>query len=873
MKTVEMNKTNVCKELIPVFIKAREIANKNNQSGIGTIHVLIALEETDQNFNDAMRYSVLIEKSYKELKEKALSSFSIKAGEKVSTELKSITISHAYNKNVFIKHLVNSKKINHILEEVYVEIDDMIKAYEKTAHYEGETYSNNIEKEKETEENAVHIPVSNKKSKNALVSIKSKRVALPEIPKELQMLFTNITDKASNGNISKVVGREEELLEMYQILKRHSKSNPIVVGESGVGKTTLINALAREMTEGKAPIELCEKHILEMDLSSLMSDTKYQGDLEKKVSAMMKYIDQCSGSVILVIENIHNILVSQKGKMNVGELLKPFLARSEFACIGTSTIENYKNIEEDMSLARHFQRVNIEQPTVPETISILRGLKIVFEKHHNIEIDDAAIIQAVKMSDRYITDRFFPDKAIDIIDEASSVVKIAIDSKPMEIQSIENRIKQKRLEKRSITLDGSDEDSEFQMNNLNKELFMLESEQKALLEKVARDIAIITKIKETGKQISELEAKASLIDSVEERMDFEKSYISFLKTDLSMLRSLDLEIVSQKVTSVEVMKVIAKRTGVPVDKMKESDKEKILHLEKRLSEKLIGQDQAVNAVSRAIKRSMAGLSDLEKPTGSFLFLGSSGVGKTELCKQLAFEMFGSKDSIVRIDMSEYQDKNTVSKLIGSSKGYVDSDSGGILTEEVRKKPYSIVLFDEIEKAHPDVWNIMLQMLDEGHLTDGRGRKINFKNTIIVLTSNIGSEFLKSGSSREKEKVMKELSKKMRPELINRIDEKIIFDVLGKPELRKIARLMVKPTIEKLSEKRIKLTITDDCLDLIVGGACEAQYGARPLKRAIQSKIDDLLADYLLVGYLGKGSEIELQAMNKQVQLVKIIEED
>lgn len=871
MRTVEMNKTKVSEELIPVFNKAREIAKENGSEGIGCIHVLVALEEMDQNFNDAMRYSVLVENIYKELKEKALNSFSIKKGEKVTTELKSITISHAYDKKTFIKYLLNSKKIAHILQEVFVEIDELLIDYNKKAHYEGEV--SNSEQNSETPVENTEISANKTEKKNALVRLQSKSIPLPKIPEELESLFTNITEKARNGAIGKVVGREEELLEMYKILKRRSKSNPIIVGESGVGKTTIIHSLAREMVSGSAPKELCDKHILEMNLSSLMSDTKFQGDLEKKVAQMMKYIDQCSGSVILVIENIHNILVSQQGKLNVGELLKPFFARSEFACIGTSNIENYKTIEEDMSLARHFQRINVEQPTVPETISILRGLKTVFEKHHGINIDDVAIIQAVKMSDRYVTDRFFPDKAIDIIDEASSVVKLALDSKPIEIQAIENKIKQKRLEKRSITLDGSDEDAEFQMNNLNKELCLLEEEHKILLKKEERDLAIINKIKEIQKQIKELEAKASLIEDIEERMNFEKEYLSFLKTDLSALRSVDLEIVSQKLTAMEVMKVIAKKTGVPLDKMKESDREKILHLEKRLSEKLIGQDSAVNAVSRAIKRSVAGLSDLDRPNGSFLFLGSSGVGKTELCKQLAFEMFGNKESIVRIDMSEYHDKNTVTTLIGSSKGYHDSNSGGVLTEAVRKKPYSIVLFDEIEKAHPDVWNIMLQMLDEGHLTDGRGRKINFKNTIIVLTSNIGSEHLKNGSPKEKEKVMKELTKKMRPELINRIDEKIIFDVLGESELRKIARLMVKPTIEKLEEKRIKLTITDECLDVIVKGACEPQYGARPLKRAIQNKIDDLLADYLLVGFLGKGSEIELQAMGNNVQLVKIIEEE
>lgn len=843
MKTDEKTKNKISKELIPFFKEAREIAKKaTGTEDFGVFHVFKALMNLDSKFQRAIYHAVLLESNMSEKLEKEIVKFKLKKEEdKVSADVKYLAAKFGHDKNTFVSNLIQSTKIEAILKDSYTEMEDFIKFYceEKVSEKDDPYFG----------VRSVGVDYNFNQS-NPQSSLSTN-------------FLTDLTKEAKDGLLPNVIGREKEIQEIYKILQRKTKSNPVVVGESGVGKTALIYALAQKIAEKDCPKYLQDKVVLELKLSSLMSGTEMQGSLEKKLENMLQDIKKLNGQAIVFIDDLDNIMTTSNSKMPVAQLLKPFLSRSDFPIIGTSTIEKYPLIESDISIARYFQTIKIDQPSVAETIAILRGLRSKFEEHHNITIEDNAIIQAVKMSDRYIMDRHFPDKAIDIIDEAASIVKMSMDSKPLEVLDIENKLKQKRLEKASVVFDGS-EDSAIQMNNLNKELLMLEAEEKEVLELLEQDYKLRDKIKQTKQKIDRLESES--LDSLDDGED-----LSLLKTEFKMLKDMNYSVLVQELTVSEVLKTIAKKSGIPLDKMKESDKEKVLGLANRLNKKLIGQSEAVNAVSRAIKRSAAGLSDPERPIGSFLFLGSSGVGKTELCKQLAFEMFGKKNSIIRLDMSEYMEKHMVTKLIGSPSGYEGSNNGGFLTNEVRKKPYSIVLFDEIEKAHPDVLNILLQILDEGHLTDSKGSTVSFKNTIVVLTSNIGSEFIKKNNNKEKQKVIEELEKKMRPELINRIDEKIVFDALTEENLIEIAKLMVSPIIKQLEEKRISLTIDDKCFAILVKDACDARYGARPLKRKIQSMIDDKISDYLLDGFLGKGSQITLEEMNGRIQLIKSVE--
>lgn len=839
MKTLNKNQEKnqkISKELVPFFKKAREIAKaESNNEDFGLYHVFKSLSLLDQDFKRSIYHAVLLESYIEEELTKKIKGFKLSKDESsVSNDLKSLVIKHGSDKKAFVTNLCKSNKIEALLKDAYTDIDKFI-----------EFYSNAEKLESSHSEFSQDSMVFNNEMEKSNAD---------------QSLFTDLTEEAKKGTLPKIIGRETEIQRIYQVLQRKTKSNPVIMGEPGVGKTALVYALAEEIANNRCPSNLKGKMVLELKLSSLMSGTQYQGSLEKKLDEMLSYIKSLDGRAIVFIDDVSNIKSTSNSKMPLSELLKPFLSRSDFPLIGASTVEKYAVIEDDVSVARYFQPIAIEQPSVAETISILRGLRSKFEAHHGITIEDNAIIQAVKMSDRYIMDRHFPDKAIDILDEAASIVKISLDSKPVEVIEIENKLKQKRLEKSSVSFDDS-EDSKIQMNNLNKELLILEAEEKEVQEKLNKDLKLKAKIQETKEKIDKLESES--LDSLNDGED-----LSLLKKELVMLQDVDFQVYVQNLTVSEVLKTIAKKSGIPVDKMRQSDKEKVLGLSNRLNKKLIGQSPAVDAVSRAIKRSAAGLSDPERPIGSFLFLGSSGVGKTELCKQLAFEMFGSKDSIIRLDMSEYMEKHMVTKLLGSPAGYEGTDDGGFLTNAVRKNPYSIVLFDEIEKAHPDVLNILLQVLDEGHLSDSKGQVANFKNTIIVLTSNIGSEHINKNTSKEKAKVIKAMESKLRPELINRIDEKIVFDTLTESSLIEIAKLMVKPIINQLEEKRIELTIDDSCFKILVEDACDARYGARPLRRKIQSMIDDKISDYLLDGFLGKGSKIELREMYGNIQLIK-----
>ena len=843
----QTKKEQACEEVIQILIEARGISKTK---GIDVIHILQALENKDKKIKATITHSVLLTDFYGKEKNRLIKKYK---GDKISVPLKKIIIAHGKNYEEFFFAIIKTDPIKTLLEDCYAKFDKIKENYNKGILDSCESFS----------EESDLSSFNSLFSKEATSSGDSKSLPISSI-------LSDLTQKAKNGELAKVVGREEELLDIYQILQRKTKSNPIIIGESGVGKTTIVEALAQKIAKNQVPKILKDKKILELDISSIFSGSKYEGELEKRLKKVIETLKKEHGQSILFIDNIHNIHANRQNKMNLADMLKPALSRSEITVIGATTNEHYKGFEEDASFARHFQTISIKQPSIPETISILRGLKSNYENHYKIKIEDSAIIQAVKLSDRYINNRNFPDKAIDIIDEASSIVRISLDSRPIVIQKLENKINQKELEKKSISLDGSEE-AEFELQRLNKDLLIYQEDLEKILNQEKLDNKVLRKIAESESVIKELENKAETIQDLEDRMKFEEDNLQVLRSEMNMLKDIQLQVVVKKLTTVDILRVIAAKTGVPVDKMAKSDREKVLGLEENLRKNLIGQNVAVNAVYRAIKRSMAGLSDVDRPNGSFLFLGSSGVGKTELCKQLAYEMFGSKEAIIRMDMSEYMEKGTVSKLIGSPSGYKNADEGGFLTEAVRKKPYSIILFDEIEKADPEVLNLLLQVLDEGHLSDGKGRKINFKNTIVVLTSNIGSEHIKKNTPKEKAAVIRELEKKMRPELINRIDEKIIFETLDKDSLRKIAKLMVKPTIEKLADKRINLEITDNCLDLVVEAGYDPKYGARPLKRKIQTMIDDSLTDYILTGYLSKGSDIILDDFNGRVQLVNVVE--
>lgn len=685
----------------------------------------------------------------------------------------------------------------------------------------------------------------------------------------LEKYTQDFTALAREGKIDPVIGRNEEIRRITQILSRRTKNNPVLVGEPGTGKTAIVEGLAKKIIDGDVPDALKNKKILNLDMGSLIAGAKYRGEFEDRLKAVIKEIERSDGQIILFIDELHTIVGAgaQEGSTDAGNLLKPALARGSLRTIGATTLKEYrKYIEKDAALERRFQPVIVEEPSVEDAISILRGIKEKYEAHHGVRIRDNAIVAAVKLSDRYIADRFLPDKAIDLMDEAAAAIRIEIDSKPIAIDQLEKKIIQLEIEKEALKKE-KDDKSQRRLKDIEKILAELKEELQQLEVHWRNEKEIIDRIKQSSKKIDELREEAI---QAERSYDLEKAAkINFgeiptlekqIKDEQQKLAKIqkNQQILKEEVTTEDIARIVSHWTGIPVQKMLSEETEKLVHLEEELAARVVGQHQAIKSVANAIRRSRAGISEQGKPIGSFIFLGPTGVGKTELAKTLAELLFDDEKMIVRIDMSEYMEQHSVARLIGSPPGYIGYEEGGQLTEAVRRRPYSVVLFDEIEKAHQDVFNVLLQILDDGRLTDSKGRTVDFKNTIIIMTSNLGSQLIAQhqGKPDKQEEVVKQLLKsKFKPEFLNRVDDIIIFQPLTQKEIRKIVQLQLELVKQRLAQKDITLKVSEKAIDYFASAGYDEVFGARPLKRLIQSKLLDELSLEIIQGKIKPGTKI------------------
>ncbi len=684
----------------------------------------------------------------------------------------------------------------------------------------------------------------------------------------LKKYTRNLTEEAEKGKLDPVIGRDEEIRRTMQVLARRTKNNPIIIGEPGVGKTAIVEGLAQRIVSQDVPETLRDKQLLVLDLGSLVAGAKFRGEFEERLKAVLSEITAASGEIIVFIDEIHTLVGAgaAEGSMDASNLLKPALARGELHCIGATTLDEYrKYIEKDAALARRFQPVFVGEPSVSDTISILRGLKEKYELHHGVRITDGAIVAAATLANRYITDRFMPDKAIDLVDEAASRIRMEVDSKPEELDELDRKIIQLKIEREALKKE-SDDASKERLKNLEKELASLEEESRDLTSRWQSEkdkLSGVQKLKES------LENARKDLEIAQRNGDLAKAgelaYGIIPELERKLQSGNELEensLIKEEVTDEDIASVVSRWTGIPVERMMASERDKLLKMEDILKQKVVGQEDAVIAVSNAVRRSRAGLQDEAKPIGSFLFLGPTGVGKTELTKALAGFIFDDESALLRVDMSEYMEKHAVARLIGAPPGYVGYEEGGVITEAVRRRPYQVILFDEVEKAHPDVFNILLQVLDEGRLTDGQGRTVDFRNTIIILTSNLGSDVIANSAedtemSLIRDKVMNVVRASFRPEFLNRLDDIILFRRLSRKDMGEIVKIQLARLIKKLEERRISVNITDSALQWLADAGYDPIYGARPLKRVIQRELQNVLAEKILSGEIKDSSSINI----------------